>query len=108
MITELVLFNLPEGMTREQVVSNYRQTTQKWRANPHLIRKNYLFNGEARQGGGVYLWKDVEAAKRWHDDAWRSKVVELYGSEPVISYFETPFVVDNAAQDIVEERLGER
>ena len=55
MITEIVLFNLPEGMTREQVVPNYRQTTQKWRANPHLIRKNYLFNGEARQGGGVYL-----------------------------------------------------
>jgi hypothetical protein len=70
--------------------------------------KNYLFDGEARQGGGVYLWKDIEAAKRWHDDAWRSKVVELYGSEPVIRYFETPFVVDNAAQDTVEERLGER
>ena len=45
----------------------------------------------------MYLWRDVDAARRWHDDEWRSFVVELYGSEPVIRYFETPLVVDNAA-----------
>lgn len=102
MITEVVLFNLPEAMTRDQVISNYRQTAAKWQANPDLIRKNYLFDADARQGGGVYLWKDIAAAKRWHDDAWRAKVVELYGSEPMIRYFDTPIVVDNAAHDIID------
>jgi hypothetical protein len=103
MITELVLFDLPAGMTREQHVSNYRKTAPNWRANPELIRKNYLYDAAGRQGGGIYLWRDVAAAKRWHDHAWKAKAAEIYGSMPVIRYFETPIVVDNAAKDIVEE-----
>jgi hypothetical protein len=59
MITEIVYFSLPDGMTREQVISNYRQTAPHWRSNPDLIRKNYLFDADARQGGGVYLWRNI-------------------------------------------------
>jgi hypothetical protein len=50
MITELVLFALPEGMTREQVTAFFQQNAPKWRANPDLIRKNYLYDPEARRG----------------------------------------------------------
>ena len=103
MITELVLFNLPAGMSRAQLVANFRKTAPNWRANPELIRENYLYDEAAGQGGGVYLWRDVSAAKRWHDDAWKAKAAEIYGSIPVIRYFETPIVVDNAAKTIVEE-----
>ena len=103
MITELVLFDLPPGMTRDQLVANFRKTAPNWRANPELIRKNYLFDAAAGQGGGVYLWRDVAAAKRWHDDAWQAKAAEIYGARPTIRYFETPIVVDNAAGQIVEE-----
>ena len=103
MITELVLFDLPADMSREDLLAKYRSTAPKWQANPDLIRKTYVYDPERRQGGGVYLWRDVDAARRWHDDEWRSFVVELYGSEPVIRYFETPLVVDNAAGEIVEE-----
>lgn len=42
MITEIIVFDLPEGMTREEVVANYRRSAPDWRANPDLIRKNYL------------------------------------------------------------------
>jgi hypothetical protein len=56
MITELVLFALPEGMTREQVTAFFQQNAPKWRANPDLIRKNYLYEPETRRGGGAYLW----------------------------------------------------
>ena len=59
MITEVVTFKLPTGMTREQLISNYRQTAPKWRENPDLIRKNYLYDGTNAVGGGVYLWKDI-------------------------------------------------
>jgi hypothetical protein len=44
MITEVVTFKLPTGMTRDQLISNYRQTAPKWRDNPDLIRKNYLYD----------------------------------------------------------------
>jgi hypothetical protein len=105
-ITEFVTFKLPKGMTREQLIDNYRQTAPKWRQNPDLIRKNYLFDSSGGLGGGVYLWKTMTAAKRWHDDAWRKKVVELYGNEPEIRYFETPIVVDNAVQQTVEDNVA--
>jgi len=103
MITELVMFDLPNGITREKVVADMRQSAPKWRENSDLIRKNYLYDPHNGQAGGVYLWKNKGAAMRAHDEAWRKKIVELYGSEPVIRYFETPLIVDNALQDIIEE-----
>jgi hypothetical protein len=106
MITEFVTFTLPNGMTRKQLIENYRQTAPKWRQNPDLIRKNYLFDESGGLGGGVYLWKTLVAAKRWHDESWRSKVRELYGSEPSIRYFETPIVVDNVAQQTIEDKVA--
>ena len=106
MITEIVTFALPQGMTREQVIDNYRQSATKWRQNLDLIRKNYLFDEASRIGGGVYLWKSIAAAKRGHDEAWRRKVVDTYGSEPQIRYFATPVVVDNAAEKIVEDSVA--
>jgi hypothetical protein len=98
-----VTFALPKGMTREQLFENYRQTAPKWRDNPDLIRKNYLYDATDRLGGGVYLWKTIASAQRWHDEAWRKKVLALYGSEPTVRYFETPIVVDNLAQQTYEE-----
>lgn len=103
MITEVVTFKLPQGMTRDQLVANFRQTAPKWLENPDLIRKNYLFDEENGLGGGVYLWKSKEGALRWHNDAFRQKVLEVYGSEAHISYYETPIVVENAAGKITDE-----
>lgn len=95
MITEYILFKLPAGMTREQVVSNYEKTVAKWRANDQLVRKNYLYDGENGWGGGVYLWKTLEAAKAGHNEAWKQYIRELYGTEPQVRYFDTPMVQDN-------------
>lgn len=103
MITEIITFKLPQGMTREQLVANFRQTAPKWHENPDLIRKNYLFDAANILGGGVYLWKSMEDAKRWHNEAFRQKVVEVYGSEPTIHYYETPIVVDNEAGKITDQ-----
>lgn len=102
MITELVLFNVPAGITRPQVVAGMRSSVDAWRANPELIRKNYLYDAAAGQAGGAYLWPSVEAAQRGHDAAWRARIREMYGSDPVIRYFETPFVVDNAQDALIE------
>jgi hypothetical protein len=103
MITELVLFDLPQGITRAQVVAGMRQSVPTWRGNAELIRKNYLYDAEKGQAGGVYLWKTKAAAQRGHDEAWRQRIKDMYGSVPVIRYFETPFVVDNALQETIEE-----
>ncbi len=106
MITEVVTFKLPNGMTREQLVANYRQTAPKWHENPDLMRKNYLYDPANGLGGGVYLWQSIDDAQRWHGDAFRQKVNELYGSDPTFTYFETPIVVDNVAGKITDEGVA--
>jgi hypothetical protein len=102
MITELVLFDLPKGMTREQVADFFRQNAPKWRANSELIRKNYLYDPATQRGGGAYLWPDIAAAQRAHSTVWCEMIRKTFGSEPVIQYFETPVVVDNVRAETIE------
>lgn len=49
MITEIITFAIPEGMTWDDVIANYRRSAPTWRANPDLIRKNYLFDADPNQ-----------------------------------------------------------
>jgi Putative mono-oxygenase ydhR len=102
MITEIVTFKLPDGMTQEEAAAKFEQTAPRWRANPDLIRKNYLVNAKSGVGGGVYLWKDKAHAEKWHGEEFRKRVKETYGSEPTIQFFDTPVVVDNLAGEIVK------
>ena len=102
MITELVLFNLPPGISREQVIEGMRGTAPAWRANSELVRKNYLYDAAKGQAGGAYLWPSIEAAQRGHDAAWRARIKAMYGSEPVIHYFDTPLIVDNALGQTID------
>jgi hypothetical protein len=103
MITEIVTFTVPNNMTRDEVVANYRRSAPGWRANPDLIRKNYLYDAETRQAGGVYLWRTMAAARRARDAAWLDRMRRTYGCEPVVQYFETPLVADNAIGDTIDE-----
>lgn len=96
MITEIVNFDLPEGMGRDEVLTLYEKTLPRWQANEALVRKYYLYDGEARIGGGVYLWPSVEDAQAAHDAAWIEMAEKMYGSRPRFQYFETPLIVDNS------------
>jgi len=98
MITEYVLFDLPKSISRRQVVAGIREVAPKWRATPDLIRKTFVYDPDNGQAGAFYLWKNKAAARRAHDAAWRRRIREIYGSAPVIRYFQTPLVVDGALQ----------
>ena len=103
MITEVVTFKLPAGMTREQVVEAFRKSVPTWSGNPDLIRKNYLYDPTKGVAGGVYLWKTIDDAKRWHGDAFRKRVAEVYGSEPTSTYYETPIAIDNPTKNVSDD-----
>ena len=102
MITEIVTFKLPEGMTQEDVLAAFERSAPTWKSNPDLVRKNYLVDVRNRIAGGVYLWKEKSHAEKWHDEEFRKRVKELYGSEPTSQFFDTPIVVDNAADAIMK------
>ena len=103
MITEIVTFRLPQGMTREEALAKFRLSIPIWQANPDLIRKAYLFDEASCQGGGVYLWKNVEAAKLAHGAEFQERIRSTYGGDPEIRYFETPILVDNSIQQVIDE-----
>ncbi len=105
MITEYVLFDVPANMTRAQIVESMRAVAPKWRAAPDLIRKTFVYDAEAGQTGAFYLWKNKAAAQAAHDEEWRRGVMQTFGSVPVIRYFDTPLVVDNALQETIEESV---
>jgi hypothetical protein len=106
MITEIVTFKLPDGTTREEVISNYEKSVSTWRENPDLVRKNYLYDAEKGIAGGVYLWKEKAHAEKWHGAEFRQRVKAIYGAEPKSQFFETPIVVDNLTGEIAKD-LGD-
>ena len=97
MVTEIVTFKLPPGMSRAEVFARYETTAPKWQANPDLIRKNYLYDPEQGVAGGVYLWRERAQADKWHGAEFRAMIRQMWGTEPHSQFFETPIVVDNVA-----------
>jgi hypothetical protein len=69
----------------------------------HGRRLRELMNVDERQFGGIVPGRSRKAAQRWLDDRWRARARAIYGVDPVVSYYETPFVVDNALRETIEE-----
>lgn len=97
MITEIVTFDVPEGMTRERVLALFEESAEVWRAHPKLLRKNYLYDADAGVAGGVYTWDSIADAKQAHGEAFLARVAQSFGNTPQFKYFETPVIVDNVA-----------
>ena len=96
MITEIVTFDLPDGLGRDEVVALFEKSVPRWQANAALVRKYYLYDAEAGVGGGIYLWPQKADALAAHDAEWCDMAQTLFGSRPRFQYFETPLIVDNS------------
>lgn len=100
MITALVQFKLPQPVTREKARELFSATAPRYREVPGLIRKYYLLSQDGGSAGGVYLFESREDAERLYSAEWKKTVQERYGAPPVVTYFESPVVVDNLAGSI--------
>ncbi len=103
MITALVQFRLPHPVTREEARELFSASAPKYGDVPGLIRKYYLLSEDGSTAGGVYLWQSREQAERLYSEEWRKFVVDKYGSEPSVTYFESPIVVDNLTGEIIRD-----
>lgn len=102
MITEIVTWRLPDGMSKEEVTAKFRASVPTWQAQTNLIHKAFLFDASTRSVGGVYLWKTVEAAREAHGAIFQERIRTNFGVTPEFQYFETPIVIDNNAKQVVE------
>lgn len=101
MITVIVQFKLPQAISREKAREVFSSTAPKYREIRGLIRKYYLLSEDGATAGGVYLWESREYAERLYTAEWKSFIREKYGAEPMVTYFDSPVVVDNVAGSII-------
>jgi hypothetical protein len=101
MITVVTMFTLLKPITREEARRIFLSTAPKYRGVEGLFRKAYVLSEDGAAAGGVYLWNSRAEAEAMYTEAWRAFVREKYGTEPTVTYFESPVVVDNVTQQVL-------
>ena len=100
MIVALTTFILPKPITREEARSIFLSTAPTYRGVKGLFRKHYVLSEDGSRAGGVYVWNSRAEAEAMYTDSWRTFVRQKYGTDPTVTYFESPVVVDNLADRI--------
>ena len=100
MITAITAFRLPKPITREEAKSIFLSTAPNYRDVEGLFGKTYVLSEDGATAGGIYFWNSRREAEALFTEAWRSSVREKYGTDPTITYFESPVVVDNVTDKI--------
>ncbi len=100
MITAIVQYRLPPGISLEACAENFRKIAPGFRTVPGLINKQFIY-AEDGWAGGVYLWETRAAAEAFYTGPWLAERRERYGMAPEIRYFHTACVTDNAAQTVL-------
>ena len=100
--TAVVTVTIPADLTREQYLAGTKAIAPKFQGVPGLVRKNFIFSGEAGKAGGVYTWESREAGERFHAPGgpWHQSLVDRFGVSPTIQWFDTDVIVDNRAGQI--------
>jgi hypothetical protein len=103
MITVLTSFTLSEPITPEQARTIFLGTAPKYQGVKGLLRKTYMLSEDGATVNGLYLWNSKQEAEALFTESWRAFVREKYRTEPGVTYFTTPVVVDNTTQQILTE-----
>ncbi|MGY3447592.1 monooxygenase [Bradyrhizobium sp. USDA 4473] len=103
MITAVTTFRLPKPITREEARSIFLSTASIYRGVQGLFRKTYLLSEDGMTAGGIYFWNSRQEAEALYTDAWRARARDRYGADPTVSYFESPVVVDNVAEQVLSD-----
>ncbi len=101
MITAIATFQLPKPITLDDARKIFLSTAPKYQGVTGLVRKYYLLSQDGKTVGGVYLWNSREEADALYTESWRAFVREKYGTDPSVTYMDTPVVVDNLSNEII-------
>lgn len=101
MITVIATFRLPQPLSFDEARRIFQSTAPKYQDVPGLVRKYYVLSEDGRTAGGVYLWRARRDAEALYTDAWKAFVRDKYGTDPSLTYFDCPVVVDNTTHEII-------
>lgn len=103
MITVITMFQLPSPITRDEARRIFLSTAPRYQDVAGLFRKCYVLSEDGASAGGIYLWNSRAEAEAMYTESWRVFVREKYGTEPSVTYFESPVVVDNLTHEILSD-----
>ena len=103
MITVIATFQLPKPITRDVARRIFLSTAPKYQGVAGLIRKYYVLSQDGSTAGGIYLWNSRAEADALCTESWRTFVRDKYGTDPSVTYLDSPVVVDNLSHEILSD-----
>ena len=95
LITVITRFQLPAGVTAEQIRAAFDEAAPGFRNVPGLIRKQFLRSKDCRTAGGVYLWNDERAARAFMNERVAPMIRQKFHVDPAIEFYDSPVIVEN-------------
>ena len=95
LITVITRFQMPAGVTAEQIRASFEEAAPKFRNVPGLIRKQFLRSKDCRTVGGVYLWNDEAAARAFMNEHVAPMIRAKFKVEPTIEFYDSPVIIEN-------------
>ena len=95
LITVVTRFQLPAGLTADQIRAAFEKAAPKFRNVPGLVRKHFLHSKDCRTAGGVYLWNDEPAARAFMNEHVAPMIRQNFRVDPTIEFYDSPVIVEN-------------
>ena len=95
MITATVRYKLPRHIDAAACRAHFHTIAPGFREAKGLISKHFIWS-EGGWAGGVYQWETLDDARAFYSGPWRDGIVERYGMQPQIEFYEVFALTDNA------------
>jgi hypothetical protein len=99
MITATVRYKLPPHIDHAACWEHFHKIAPGFRNVKGLISKHFIWS-ESGWAGGIYQWERLENAKAFYSGPWLEGIVQRYGMQPQIDYYEVFAVTDNARDSV--------
>lgn len=79
-VVSIVALPAPWYATRGMITGAFRDRESEYVEAEGLPQKDFMMTRETdrRELGGIYLWRDQDAADGWYDDAWHLDIEDRY------------------------------
>jgi Putative mono-oxygenase ydhR len=94
-ITVVTRFQLPGGVTADQIRAAFDEVAPSFCNVPGLVRKQFLCSKDCQTAGGVYLWNDEPAARAFMNERVAPMIREKFHVEATIEFYDSPVIVEN-------------
>ena len=99
MITATVRYKLPPHIDHAACREHFHKIAPGFRQVTGLISKHFICS-ESGWAGGVYQWEQLEDAKAFYSGPWLDGIVQRYGMQPQIDFYEVFAVTDNTRSKV--------